>query len=61
MGSVSCPVEELALRWQLILLCIYSAVAVILLDTNHEYTQLLFGGGNKLIVEGDADDFIPDD
>jgi len=30
-------------------------------DTNQGYTQLLFAGGHKLIVEGNPKDFVPDD
>jgi len=30
-------------------------------DTNQGYTQLLFAGGHKLIVEGNPKDFVTDD
>ena len=30
-------------------------------DTRQGYTQLLFAGGHKLVVEGNPKDFIPDD
>lgn len=30
-------------------------------DTNQGYTQLLFAGGHKLIVEGNPKDFVADD
>ena len=30
-------------------------------DTNQRYTQLLFAGGHKLIVEGNPKDFVTDD